>query len=408
MADESKFPLRHIKFTDSQRSYLLYFFFFLANLLVISYFNHSFGGIVQAIFIILLILFCGILSMKIQYELEIPYIIQILAGLLLVSSINSVNNTGLPVFLVLLLISTPLFLFTSLPFFSNVYSMTLSYDHSTRELIISYDKLFTKIEEKIIIPESPILRLKPMSFRFPDFLIKKGLFHQLIIESRSLRKDNKNEDLKISIAPLSVNGFNLIHKIYQLLVPHRLSFNTIPQTNAKLVLPEIKNSVISLPISIDQEDYIPINKISEIINSDSLINLHPKYGLSSRVYPIFISGSLLFSIIFSIIFVMNIDLAPLYISFISILIIILIIIWITVFKNIIVVWFGTIEAELSDSSLTLTYSLRWIDRINITIDRGFDPKLEILDGVVYLIILDNRGDLFYQHCIGRLTSNHSH
>lgn len=398
-----------IIFNESKVQYASSILYFIIGLIVVVSFNYLIGKILLSIITLLITIYLFQLCLKSQYNWSMDNKYHIIPMLILGLFIYLLQEINFIFVFASILISLPLIIGIILPLSSYTYTMKLNYNLFNEKLSIGYDKLFLKINEEYYIPKNIPMKLCSSKPKFPWLFFRKGLFHSIFI----------NQNDQIYIAPMNVNGFSLVNKLIQLLQPSNLTIDTITKTNAKLVMPQPKNTVLTVPKIGIPDPYYAIEIIDKLTKKSSFKSLSPKYGKFTKLKPsiiiififlIIIIASGFILVIISDLISGTIELSSSSISSIVILnmlipsTVLLLLMNLVILSNVFTVWFGEFDIDLNDEFVNLYYNFKNMKKVELNIHKSLNPLIELDGNIIFLIILSDNNKIFYKHRIGSVSN----
>ena len=387
----------------SRSMYLFFFIIFLLGLIYsisYAYLNYSILSI-----IIQLLLTMFLYHISLQYQYEISYdkkIFSILILLLVLLYIGYLNAELILIFRILIA-TVPIIGCLLLPFSTFTYRMSLHYNPVDEILTIKSRKLFSHITEEYTIPKDTRIRLmKPGN---PLLLLRKSFYSRLQI----------NEQI-IYFAPVHINGFEVPNAIIELFRPQQLFIDGLPQTNTALVIPKPRiHTTITLPRNRASNTYHNPEVLENYVNQENFRKLLPREGIFGLSQPIFV--------ITVFVALLNLGISALikyypdivnetdkliqlqeifqYGAMIILLGIITIALLLTI-ANLVTIWLGELSINVNDTHLTLSYAFQNLNRVDVNIHRFLDPKVNIENNIILLVLLNDSGYPYYQHRIGEI------
>jgi len=281
--------------------------------------------------------------------------------------------------------------------------MSLHYNPVDEILTIKSRKLFSHITEEYTIPKDTRIRLmKPGN---PLLLLRKSFYSRLQI----------NEQI-IYFAPVHINGFEVPNAIIELFRPQQLFIDGLPQTNTALVIPKPRiHTTITLPRNRASNTYHNPEVLENYVNQENFRKLLPREGIFGLSQPIFV--------ITVFVALLNLGISALikyypdivnetdkliqlqeifqYGAMIILLGIITIALLLTI-ANLVTIWLGELSINVNDTHLTLSYAFQNLNRVDVNIHRFLDPKVNIENNIILLVLLNDSGYPYYQHRIGEI------
>jgi len=267
------------------------------------------------------------------------------------------------------------------------YNIKIDFDKSNSNLTVIFNKLYINFRFQYQIEMKDVITLIPTQFSVIPR--KKNYYHQIRIGAKF-----------IYIAPMNLNGFDLINLLIEIFPDFKIHINQIPSGNFKSFIPKTRN-FLNIPNYSNPSDYIEIEKLPQLLQSTSFEQLDPISKKSHRIKVTstlsFIWIGLVFAVFLTIAHYMEISSSILILIFILESEIFYINILTT--HNIFSVWFQPHEYEVNNRFVEVKYSLIWSSSLKIS--REMNPVLIIDSQILYLQIINDLGHIYYLHRIGR-------
>lgn len=394
----SEKTIKRILFDESKLLYIFLMLIFLAGQIGIFFLSNLLASLYTYFSLLFFSIYLFFISLKVQYNYKLNPKFHILLigffGFLLIS----LQFSDAILVILVLLFAIALSLFTLVPLSSFAYTVECEYNLSNGRLTLRYNKLFLTIVQDYVVPRGSQINLHSLT---KSSFIKKAMFHSISL----------NIEDRIYIAPLNVNGFSLINKLLQLLEPGSLRIDTITKTNSQMVFPKTNNVSLNIPKVGIPPPFYSIDHLPTLMSKNSFKTSFPKSGLKAKITSFILTAFIFFLplVIITLIilsFLGLIEPVPIPILiYLVFMIMILLIIGPIIALNLIAVVFGKFDCIIEEEFIVLKYNFRNIKTVERRIHKAFNPLIGIEQNTIFLVILGDKTDNFYQHRIGKISDD---